>query len=333
MSTQFSDESLMQRAVATADGVRGTTAPNPWVGAAVLGNDGNVYDGATQAPGSAHAERVALEAAGPSAQGATLYSTLEPCCHYGRTPPCTDLIINSGIRRVGYGVRDPDPNVSGRGLEMLSDAGIEVVEGVCSEEVKIQLEPYLHQRVTDKPWVVLKMAMTIDGRTAAADGSSQWITSQEARVDVHGLRARCDAVLVGAGTIRADNPSLTTRLVSGSDPQRIVLGEAPSAESLVHPCWEVSGDLENILRDLGDRGVVDLLVEGGPRVAAAFHENGLVDEYIFYLAPALMGGDDGAPVFQGLGSATMADIWRGRIQNLRQVGPDLRIDMRPQRGV
>jgi len=226
---------------------------------------------------------------------------------------------------------DPDPHVSGGGVSALRDAGIEVVEGVRKKQIEDQLEPYVHHRATGRPWVVLKMALTMDGRTAAPDGSSEWITSDEARSDVHALRARCDAVLVGAGTIRSDDPSLTTRSVSGSDPQRIVLGKAP-VDARVHPCWELEGDIDELMLELGSRGVVDLLVEGGAQVAATLHGKGLVNEYVFYIAPALMGGDEGRPVFVGPGSATMADLWRGDLRDVRKVGSDLRVEFRPVEG-
>ena len=321
----------MDRAIINAQGVRGTTAPNPWVGAVVLSSDGEVYDGATEPPGGPHAERVAIDLAGSKAQGATLFTTLEPCCHEGRTPPCTSHIIESGVSRVVIGITDPDPHVSGGGVSALRDAGIEVVEGVRKKQIEDQLEPYVHHRATGRPWVVLKMALTMDGRTAAPDGSSEWITSDEARSDVHALRARCDAVLVGAGTIRSDDPSLTTRSVSGSDPQRIVLGKAP-VDARVHPCWELEGDMDELMLELGSRGVVDLLVEGGAHVAATLHGEGLVNEYVFYIAPALMGGDEGRPVFVGPGSATMADLWRGDLRDVRKVGSDLRVEFRPVEG-
>ena len=321
----------MDRAIINAQGVRGTTAPNPWVGAVVLSSDGEVYDGATEPPGGPHAERVAIDLAGSKAQGATLVTTLEPCCHEGRTPPCVSHIIESGVSRVVIGMTDPDPHVSGGGVSALRDAGIEVVEGVRKKQIEDQLEPYVHHRATGKPWVVLKMALTMDGRTAAPDGSSEWITSDEARSDVHALRARCDAVLVGAGTIRSDDPSLTTRSVSGSDPQRIVLGKAP-VDARVHPCWELEGDMDELMLELGSRGVVDLLVEGGAHVAATLHGEGLVNEYVFYIAPALMGGDEGRPVFVGPGSATMADLWRGDLRDVRKVGSDLRVEFRPVEG-
>ena len=321
----------MGRAIGNAETVRGTTAPNPWVGALVLGSDGKIYDGATRPPGGLHAERIAIDLAGAATRGATLVTTLEPCCHEGRTSPCVDHIIEAGLSRVVVGVEDPDPRVVGNGLQALRDAGLEVVLGVERDAVEEQLEPYLHQRKTGTPWVVLKIALTLDGRIAAADGSSEWITSDEARRDAHSLRARCDAVLVGAGTVRADNPSLTTRLVSGSNPQRIVLGKAPD-DAAVHPCWEIEGDLEGVLNDLSDRGVIDLLVEGGSSVAAQFHREGLVNEYIFYLAPALTGGNDGRPVFEGAGSATMADLWRGSLRDVRKIGTDVRVEFRPREG-
>ena len=321
----------MDRAINNAHGVRGTTAPNPWVGAVILNSDGETFDGATSPPGGPHAERVAIDLAGPKARGATLFTTLEPCCHKGRTPPCVSQIIESGVSRVVIGITDPDPHVSGRGISALRDAGIEVVEGVRKRQIADQLEPYLYQRATGKPWVVLKMALTMDGRTAAPDGSSEWITSQEARSDVHAIRARCDAVLVGAGTIRSDDPSLTTRLVAGSDPQRIVLGKAPP-DARVHPCWELEGDLDELMLELGSRGVVDLLVEGGAHVAATLHEKGLVNEYVFYMAPALMGGEEGRPVFAGPGSATMAELWRGELRDVRKIGSDLRVEFRPTKG-
>jgi diaminohydroxyphosphoribosylaminopyrimidine deaminase/5-amino-6-(5-phosphoribosylamino)uracil reductase len=324
-----SDRELMDRAVANASSVRGGTAPNPWVGAVAVSVDGVVFDGATQPPGGPHAERVALAAAaaaGVSMQGGTLYSTLEPCVHHGRTGPCTDAVLGAGVSRVVVGVLDPDPQVAGGGVAALRSGGVDVTVGVGAETVANQLRPYLHHRRTGRPWVVLKLAATLDGRTAAPDGTSQWITGEEARADVHRLRARCDAILVGAATVRADDPSLTVRHVPGVDPRRVVLGTAPPGAA-VHPCWEVSGDLVTVLEDLGGRGVVELMVEGGATVAAGFHRAGLVDEYVLYLAPALLGGDDGAPLFRGPGAPTIGELWRGRVADVRLVGEDLRIEI------
>ncbi len=329
------DEKAMGRARELAAGVRGTTSPNPWVGCLI---EPGGFEGATQPPGGPHAEAIALAAAGRAARGATLFTTLEPCAHQGRTPPCVDAIVAAGIRRVVVGVSDPDPQVSGAGVRALREAGIEVATGVGAAEVTDQLAPYLKHRTTGRPWVVVKLAVTLDGRTAAPDGSSRWITGPEARADVHRLRSDSDAVLVGAGTVRADDPELTARVgpepaegnvpTSIPHPLRIVLGKV-SSEARVQPAIELGGDLGDVLDDLGRRGVLQVLVEGGATVAGAFHRAGLVDRYVLYLAPALLGGDDGRPVFSGAGAATMVDAWRGRIAEVRQLGGDLRIDVTP----
>jgi len=327
LTSRAEDEIWMQAAIDLGAGARARSSPNPWVGAVLVPEgDDPVAEGATQPPGGPHAEVVALELAGDSARGATLYATLEPCSHHGRTPPCADAIIAAGVARVVIGVIDPDPLVGGSGVRRLVDAGIDVEVGVVSSEVEASLAPYLKHRRTGRPWVVLKLASTLDGRTAAADGSSKWITGPEARADVHRLRAESDAILVGSGTIRADDPSLTVRDAEGRDPLRIVLGQAP-ADARVQPAFEYSGDLGALLDDLGGRDVVQLLVEGGPRVAWSFHQQGLVDQYTLYLAPALMGGDDGAPVLRGPGALTIADAWRGRITSVQRLGPDLRVDL------
>lgn len=312
----------MRRAIELASGVRATTSPNPWVGC-VLSTG---HEGATEPPGGPHAEVVALRVAGPHAAGATLFVTLEPCVHHGRTPPCTDAIVAAGIRRVVVGIVDPDPHVAGAGIARLGAAGIDVTVGVCEDDVREQLAPYLKHRRTGRPWVVLKLAATLDGRTAAPDGSSKWITGEEARADAHRLRAESDAVLVGAGTVRADDPALTVRGVPGGDPLRVVLGRAP-ADARVHPALELDGDLGDILDDLGGRGVVQLLVEGGAAVAHDFHTQGLVDRYVLYLAPALFGGDDARGLFAGPGAPTVDDVWRGRVVSVERLGDDLRVEV------
>ncbi len=322
------DERWMDEAMSVASLQRAITSPNPWVGAVVLDQTGQECGrGGTGPVGEAHAEVVALRAAGDRARGGTLYVTLEPCSHYGRTPPCTEAIISAGLARVVFGVQDPDPKVSGAGVQALRAAGI-TVDSAGSARVSEQLAPYLHHRRTGLPYVVLKSAATVDGRTAAADGTSQWITGIEARADGHRLRAESDAILVGAGTVRTDDPALTVRHVSGRDPLRVVLGHAPVAAQ-VHPCWERSGSLEPILRELGEAGVLQLLVEGGATVAHRFHAAGLVDRYVFYLAPAIMGGDDGPGMFRGGGAAGIGDVARLRIVSITQLGQDLRIEMTP----
>ncbi len=328
----LSDEAAMRRAVELADAVRAVASPNPWVGCVVVTPEGHVFEGATQPPGGAHAEVVALRAAGEAARGATLYCTLEPCAHHGRTPPCADAVVAAGPARVVVALEDPDANVRGRGVARLRDAGISVDVGLGAAEVRRQLRPYLKHRTTGRPWVVLKLAATLDGRTAAPDGSSRWITGPEARADAHRLRAESDAVVVGAGTVRTDDPELTVRLDGrdrdGRQPLRVVLGRAPEG-ARVHPAVELEGDLGAVLEELGRKGVVQALVEGGPSVAGAFHRAGLVDRYVLYLAPALLGGADGRPVLAGEGATTITEAWRGRIVGVERLGDDLAVELAP----
>ena len=326
----------MTDAIAAAEMVRTTTSPNPWVGCVLVSTTGERFTGATEAPGGRHAEIVALDAARAHdprlALGATVVVTLEPCNHHGRTPPCTDALIAAGVARVVYAVDDPDPQVAGRGAAALRAAGIEVLTGMGAEQVTAQLAPYLHHRRTGRPFVVLKLAASLDGGTAAPDGSSQWITGPEARQDGHRLRAESDAVLVGAGTVRLDDPSLTVRHVTAArQPLRVVLGRAPEA-ALVHPCLELSGPLTDVLDQLGQRGVLQLMVEGGATVAGDFHGQGLVQRYVFYLAPALFGGHGGRGLFAGPAVATVQDLWRGRIVSVEQLGEDLRVVVEPRSG-
>jgi diaminohydroxyphosphoribosylaminopyrimidine deaminase/5-amino-6-(5-phosphoribosylamino)uracil reductase len=320
------DAEAVRRAITLAAGVRGTTSPNPWVGCVIESTSGERFEGATRPPGGAHAEAMALAAAGNAARGATVWCTLEPCSHHGRTPPCADALIEAGVARVVVGIEDPDERVRGRGLDRLRAAGIEVETGVCADEVRRQLAPYVKHRATGRPWVVLKLAASLDGRTAAPDGTSQWITGDEARTDAHRLRAESDAVIVGAGTVRADDPSLTVRHVEGRDPLRVVLGTVPETAK-VQPALELTGDLGGVLDELGRRGVVQAMVEGGASVAGDFHRAGLVDRYVLYLAPALFGGDDARGLFKGAGAPTIDDVWRGRITAVERLGEDLRVEV------
>jgi diaminohydroxyphosphoribosylaminopyrimidine deaminase/5-amino-6-(5-phosphoribosylamino)uracil reductase len=328
-----SDEDGMRGAIDAAATARRTVTPRPWVGAVVVTDDGESFTGATEGRDGPHAEVVALRRAGTKAAGATLFTTLEPCSHHGRTPPCADAVIAAGVRRCVIGIEDPDPQVAGAGIERLRAAGVQTEVGLLADEVRAQLAPYLVHRRTGRPYVVLKLAASLDGRTAAPDASSQWITGPDARLDAHRLRADSDAILVGAGTVRADDPSLTVRLPGGEadgvEPRRIVLGAAP-ADAAVHPCTEMHGDLGELLDALGGEGVVQLLIEGGARVAHDVHAAGLVDRYVLYLAPVLFGGDDGRPVFAGPGAPSIGDVWRGEIVAVRQVGSDIRVDMVPR---
>jgi diaminohydroxyphosphoribosylaminopyrimidine deaminase/5-amino-6-(5-phosphoribosylamino)uracil reductase len=328
----------MTVAVDAGEEVRGSTWPNPWVGAVVVPagattGDGRFFVGATAPPGGPHAEVGALRAAGDAARGGTLYVTLEPCSHHGRTPPCTDAIVASGVARVVYGIEDPDPHVAGSGLARLRQAGLAV--GHCARsEVEESLWPYLHHRRTARPGVVLKLAMTLDGRTAAPDGTSQWITGEEARLDAHRLRSRVDAIVVGAGTVRSDDPALTVRLPEGdprhrgqdNQPQRIVLGGIPDGARVL-PARGFSGELEELLDLLGSEGHLEILVEGGAGVAHDFHAAGLVNRYVLYVAPVLAGGSDALGVFSGPGAPTLDAMWRGQVLSVSSLGADLRLEV------
>jgi diaminohydroxyphosphoribosylaminopyrimidine deaminase/5-amino-6-(5-phosphoribosylamino)uracil reductase len=320
------DTEAMLQAIELAAAVRGATAPNPWVGCVIESPDGRVFTGATHPPGGPHAEAAALDAAGDAARGGTAWVTLEPCPHTGRTPPCADALIDAGIRRVVVAIEDPDPKASGAGLQRLRDAGLEVVVGVEAPAVRLQLAPYVKHRTTGRPWVVLKLGASIDGRTAAPDGSSRWITGGAARADAHQLRAVSDAIVVGANTVRIDDPSLTVRHVAGSDPLRVVLGRA-APDAKVQPALEFEGELSDLLGQLGQRGVLQVLVEGGATVAGAFHRERLVDQYVFYVAPVIFGGADARPMFDGPGAPTIADVWRGAFSAVVPLGADLRLDV------
>jgi diaminohydroxyphosphoribosylaminopyrimidine deaminase/5-amino-6-(5-phosphoribosylamino)uracil reductase len=323
-----SDAEWMGVAIEAASTARLVSRPNPWVGAVVVTDTGESFSGATRAPGQAHAEIVAMDVAGSKTRGATLYTTLEPCSHHGRTPPCAEAIIERGVSRVVVALRDPDHRVQGRGIAMLERAGITVDVGIAAVEAERQLTPYLHHRRTGRPWVVAKMAMTTDGRIAARDGSSRWITGEAARTRVHQLRAESDAIVVGAGTVRVDDPELTTRHVDGPSPRRVVLGSAPSTAK-VQPCLEWNDSLPELLDTLGGDGVIQLLVEGGPTVLRSFHDARLIDEYVFHLAPALAGGDGAPGPFAGEAMATITDVWRGRFVALQLLGDDVELVLHP----
>jgi diaminohydroxyphosphoribosylaminopyrimidine deaminase / 5-amino-6-(5-phosphoribosylamino)uracil reductase len=374
---QDPDEAWMGRAVALAEGGRGTASPNPMVGA-VLVRDGRVVgEGFHQAAGLAHAEAVALAAAGELAAGATCYVTLEPCAHHGRTPPCADALVAAGVARVVAAMADPDPRVAGAGLARLRAAGIRVEVGAGTAAAAEQNAAYLTHRRLGRPRVTLKAAASLDGKVAAPDGSSQWITGPAARADAHRLRAEADAVLVGAGTALADDPRLTARLPghAGRQPLRVLAdaagrvgtgghlfdGEAPTlvattpaAPAAAVDAWRAAGaevlicaatvtvgggyggalpappagqgvDLHDLARALGERGVLELLVEGGPRLQAGLWAAGLADRLVWYLAPLAIGGAGAPGLLGGAGAATLADARRLRLASVDRLGDDLRV--------
>ena len=319
---------LMLDAIAEGEKARFHAPPNPWVGALVVDGSGAVIaTGHTQVPGESHAEVQALAAAGERAAGATLVVTLEPCCHVGRTGPCTEAIVAAGISHVIVGTMDPDPRVAGGGVAALRAAGITVTTGVEIEAVRAQLAPYIWQRVTGRPYVVAKIASTLDGVVAMADGTSQWITGPEARRDGHVLRAQSQAIIVGSGTVRRDNPTLTARLGDVVlSPLRVVLGSAPEGAA-VRPCWERAGSLVAVLDELGEHDVVQVLIEGGPSTISAFLDEGLVNHVVWYQAPAFAGALDTVGALRGLTTGTLAQLRRARFTGVRQLGDDIRIDV------
>ncbi len=319
----------MELALSAGAAVRTRTSPNPWVGAVVLSLDGDVVGvGATQPAGGPHAEVVALNQAGDRAVEGTLVVTLEPCAHHGRTPPCVDAILRAKVARVVVAVEDPDPRVAGRGINELLEAGLDVEVGLLADLATRQLQPYLHHRRTGRPFVVCKLAISVDGRIAAADGSSRWITGPEARADAHLLRAESDAIIVGAGTVRHDDPSLTVRHVDGRDPLRVVLGTA-AAGARVHPCLEWPDDVTALLDHLGKAGVIQAMVEGGSRVVRSFFDLDLIDRFVLYMAPVVFAGTDAVPMIAGLSAASMEAAWRGRFDGVTPLGDDIRIDLIP----
>jgi len=325
---KLSPSELMSIAIAQGEKARLHAPPNPWVGALIVNDRGVILsEGHTQAPGESHAEIAALRRAGDAARGATMVVTLEPCAHVGRTGPCAEAIIAAGVAKVIVGIVDPDSRVSGRGIELLKASGVDVEVGIESDAVRAQLAPYIWHRVTARPYVVAKIASTLDGVVAMADGSSQWITGPEARRDAHVLRAQSQAILVGAGTVRSDDPVLTARLDDiVIEPLRVVLGKAPK-NAKVRPCLELSGDLGFVLDEIGHHDVLQLLIEGGPTTTSAFLDAGLVNHVVWYQAAAFAGSNETLAALSGLSTPTMDALRRGRIMDVRRVGDDIRIDV------
>lgn len=358
-------EKMMRRALALARRGVGKTAPNPAVGCVIVRDRAVVGEGWHRKAGTPHAEVHALRQAGERARGADVYVTLEPCSHHGRTPPCADALVEAGVGRVFIGMVDPNPRVCGSGIGKLRTAGIEVTTGILEDACRRINEPFMKHVTTGLPFVILKSAMTMDGKTATATGDSKWITCEESRRYVHKLRAMVDAIMVGVGTVIADDPQLTARLPRGRDPLRVVVdstlrapldarvlrldspaptlvatvsddGERTAAlESLgveVLRCREREGrvDLRDLLARLGERGVQSVLLEGGREVAGEALREGLIDKFILFYAPKLLGGADGFGLFAGQ-SADRMDGCRGlgRI-NVRRFGDDVMIEAYPE---
>ncbi|HEX2903117.1 MAG TPA: bifunctional diaminohydroxyphosphoribosylaminopyrimidine deaminase/5-amino-6-(5-phosphoribosylamino)uracil reductase RibD [Jatrophihabitans sp.] len=334
----------MRHAAELARTVAGRTSPNPPVAAIILDPDGHLIgQGVTQPAGQPHAEVMALAAAGAAARGATAVVTLEPCNHTGRTGPCTQALIEAGIRRVVYAVADPNPAAAG-GADRLRQAGLEVVGDVESALVRsLALEPWLHAVAHARPYVTWKFAATLDGRAAAADGSSRWISNALSRADVHALRGRVDAIVVGSGTVLVDDPQLTVREV-GTDGTEVLAGRQPLRVLLdrrhrVPPTAQIFDEAAETLvldtavprfalKALFDRGVRHLLLEGGPTLAGAFLEAELIDEVVAYLAPKLLGA--GRSVLEDAGITTMSEAVSLDVLEVSRFGDDLKLIGRPR---
>jgi diaminohydroxyphosphoribosylaminopyrimidine deaminase/5-amino-6-(5-phosphoribosylamino)uracil reductase len=340
----------MKRALTLGSKGRWTAPPNPWVGCVIVRNSHIVGEGYHHKAGEPHAEIHALKQAGHLARGAAMYVTLEPCAHHGRTGPCAAAIIEAGLGVVYVALEDPDSRVKGKGIQSLREAGIHVNLGLGSELAEESLRPYLHHRSKGRPYCVVKSAISLDGRIAAKDGSSQWITGEEARRNVHELRAESQAVLIGSGTALADKPKLTVRGISLPDqfkqPYRVLLdsrGRVSPTEfqadivftSQNHFCkeWEASGaethvmqqiDIPSVLEVLHKKGVLQLMVEGGQNIYTAFLRDGLVDQLAVYVGACLL-GQTGKP-WNDLMVPSINDALRLKLLRKLQLGQDIRLD-------
>lgn len=361
------DIKFMRRALELAQMAEGSTSPNPMVGAVIVDGDGNIAgEGYHHKAGQPHAEINALAAAGDKAEGATVYVTLEPCSHYGRTGPCCEALIKAGVKRVVSAVTDPNPLVAGRGLNRLREAGIEVTEHVCEDEAKKLNEKFFFWITHKRPFVSLKYAMTLDGRLAAAGGDSKWITGTEARTYAHYLRKTHDAVMVGKNTVLQDDCELTTRMVVGKNPIRIVLDSnaviplnakmlnseaktivavseaAPqdkldelqkltNVEVLKLPQRNGHLDLQALLEKLAAMEITSVLVEGGSEVHGAFIDAGLAERVYAFIAPKIIGGKDAIGPVGGIGGTDMGKALKLHGVEYKQLGTDFLITGRTER--
>ena len=358
------DTYFMKMAIEMAVRGEGFTSPNPMVGAVIVSDGTVVGMGYHKAAGGAHAEINAIRDAGLSAKDATLYVTLEPCNHTGRTPPCTESIIKAGIKRVVVAARDPNPDVEGGGIKFLQQHGIEIDAGICEDEAKKLNEVFNKYIITKRPFVTAKCAITLDGRIATKTSDSKWITGPASRRFVHGLRHACDAIMVGVETVKQDDPSLTTRLEGKKtlDPVRIILDtrlavpetakifqpdsvadtliitgdsvlkekkeriEKKGAKVIEAPVKDGLIDLYQLMDYLGDIGITSLLIEGGSRVNASAFQSGIVDKIYFFYGPKILGGDDGVPVCRGPGPALMKDAIPITGVRVRQFDDDVMVE-------
>lgn len=327
------DRVYLRRALSLARLSEGDTHPNPPVGAVVVRGGKVVGQGRHRQAGGPHAEVEAIGSCAGQAAGGTLYVTLEPCSTHGRTPPCTELILRSGVRRVVVGCIDPNPKHAGRGIDQLRAAGI-AVEVLDDKACRELIEPFAKRMLTGIPYVTLKLALTLDGAIADRNGCSKWITGEPSRAFVQRLRKRADAVMVGAGTVRADDPSLLCRLPHRVPRRRIVIGSIPPASRVLTDgaadattVFEGRPDLGQVLRQLGAEGVQHILCEGGGRLVGALVDGGWVDRLLLFQAPVLLNDGGARPAFAGKGSL-LADAYRFRLAGVRRFGEDVLLDYR-----
>ena len=359
----MNNQDYMALAINLARATEGQTSPNPQVGA-VLVKDGQIIGmGAHLKAGEPHAEVHAIRMAGEKVNGATLYVTLEPCSHFGKTPPCSNLVIESGIKKVFVASVDPNPLVGGAGVKKMMEAGIDVQVGLMEEEAKALNKVFFHYISTGLPYVTLKSATSLDGKIATVTGESKWITGEEARKDVHQFRHAHDAILVGVNTVIKDNPSLTTRLeAGGKNPIRVILDSRLSsplesriindraAKTIIVTGADVEPEKEkqfielgieiikletvkiginDMLKKLGDRGITSIYVEGGAEVHGSFLKEKAFQQVITYIAPKLIGGKNAPAAFGGEGIARLDDTVPLEIIDVKQIGQDIRIIAEP----
>ena len=345
------DVFYMRRAIALAKRGLGRTSPNPAVGAVIVKAGRIIAEDYHRKAGAPHAEALALQKAGKAAKGSTLYVSLEPCCHTGkRTPPCTKAIIEAGVKNVFVAMPDPNPKVSGKGIKELLNAGITVKSGLLEAGAKALNEAYVKYITTGRPFVIMKVAMTLDGKIATAEGQSKWITGQKARRLVHRLRSDVDAVLTAIGTVKADDPLLTARIKGGRNPLRVVIDPdfqtPPDAKILRTPpetiivtreenaslphvrtiLFKGKLDMSRLMRRLASMGVMSLMLEGGSSLNAHALEDGIVDKVMFFIAPKIIGGRDSYPAVGGRPSRGLEEAWRLRDLKVRRVGEDILVE-------
>jgi diaminohydroxyphosphoribosylaminopyrimidine deaminase/5-amino-6-(5-phosphoribosylamino)uracil reductase len=350
------DVYYMRRALRLARRAKGRTSPNPMVGAVVVKGGRIIAEDYHKKAGTPHAEALALNKAGTKAKDSTLYVTLEPCCHTGkRTPPCTRAIIDAGVKKVIAAMKDPNPKVSGRGFRQLKKAGIDVTVGVLEEEARLLNEAYIKYITQKKPFVTLKAAMTLDGKIATPTGQSKWITGEQARHLVHKLRSESDAVMTAIGTVKADNPELTSRIKGGKNPVRVIIDpklqtpldfkvlKTPPETIIVTKTrnkkaenLEKSGiniiyfkeklELNRLMEELAERGIMSLLIEGGSSLNAHALNEGIVDKVMFFIAPKIIGGKDSYPVVGGKVFKALEDAYRLKDLRVKRVGEDILIE-------